>query len=172
MSSQAQITSIEALEAFRADVVNFLAAIGPVIDEAGGEMVRMRFWLQNEQRDFWQNQLRRRQRKLEEAQAELFNARLSVFQDSTILPQMAVQKAQRAVREAEEKIAAIKKWERELDNLAEPHLKQLDQLRGFIATDMNKAVAVLDQIMRALEAYTNVHAPAAPAAVDNKKTTP
>ena len=164
MSGQAQITSIEALEAFRAQLIQFLSEIGPVVDEAGGEVVRMRFWLQNEQRDFWQGQLRRRQRKLEEAQAELFNARLSVFQDSTILPHMVVQKAQRAVQEAEQKLAAIKKWERELDNLAEPQLKQLDQLRGFLATDMNKAVAFLDQVMRALEAYTSVPAPAAPVA--------
>jgi hypothetical protein len=173
MSGQAQITSIEALEAFRADVIQFISEIGPVIDEAGGELVRMRFWLQNEQRDFWQNQLRRRQRKLEEAQAELFNARISTFQDSTILPQMAVQKAQRSVQEAEQKIALIKKWERELDNLAEPQLKQLDQLRGFLATDMNKAVAFLNQVMQALEAYTNVAAPVTPTPVsETKKPTP
>lgn len=172
MSGQAQITSIAALEAFRADLIVFLGQMGPVVDEAGGELVRMRFWLQNEQRDFWQNQLRRRQRKLEEAQAELFNARLSTFQDSTILPHMAVQKAQRAVQEAEQKLLAIRKWERELDNLAEPHLKQLDQLRGFLATDMNKAVAFLNQVLQALEAYTNVAAPAvpnAPAPVDDPK---
>jgi len=173
MSGQAQITSIEALAAFRADVILFLSQMGPVIDEAGGELVRMRFWLQNEQRDFWQNQLRRRQRKLEEAQAELFNARLSTFQDSTILPQMAAQKAQRAVQEAEQKLAAIKKWERELDNLAEPHLKQLDQLRGFLAADMNKAVGFLNQVTQSLEAYTSVAAPAAPVAPapadDNQK---
>lgn len=164
MSGQAQITSIEALEAFRAHLIQFLAEIRPVVDEAGGEVVRMRYWLQNEQRDFWQNQLRRRQRKLEEAQAELFNARLSTFQDSTILPHMAVQRAQRAVQEAEQKLVAIKKWERELDNLAEAQLKQLDQLRGFLAADLHKGVAFLNQVMQALEAYTSVAAPAAPVA--------
>ena len=156
MSNQAQITSIEALAEFRADLIVFLGQMGPVVDEAGGELVRMRFWLQEEQRDFWQNQLRRRQHKLEEAQAELFNARLSTFQDSSILQHMAVQKARRAVQEAEQKLLAIKKWERELDNLAEPHLKQIDQLRGFLATDMSKAVAFLGQVMQALEAYTSV----------------
>ncbi len=170
MAGQAQITSIAALEAFRADLILFLSQMGPVVDEAGGEVVRMRFWLQNEQRDFWENQLRRRQRKLEEAQAELFNARLSTFQDSTILPHMAVQKSQRAVQEAEHKIIAIKKWERELDNLTEPHLKQLDQLRGYVASDMTKAVAFLNQVMQALAAYTDVAAPSAPAPADvNKK---
>lgn len=173
MSGQAQITSSAALEAFRSDLIVYLAQMAPVLDEAGGEVLRMRGWLQNEQRDFWENQLRRRRRKLEEAQAELFNARLSTLQNSTIVQHMEVQKAKRAVEEAEQKLAAIKKWERELDNLAEPQLKQIDQLRGYLTTDMNKAVAFLTQVTQAVAAYAAVPAPAAPAPVtETKKPAP
>jgi hypothetical protein len=176
MPAQAQISSIEALEAFRSDLIIFLGQLPPVLDETSGELVRMRFWLQNEQREFWENQARRRRRKLEEAQAELFNARLSTLRDSTLLPQMAVHKAQRAVEEAEEKLAALKKWDRELDNLAEPLVKQVEQLRDFLTTDMTKAVAYLTQVIQSLEAYTNVASPATPrpsaAPADDKKNSP
>jgi hypothetical protein len=160
MAAQAQVTSVEALEAFRSDVILFISQLQPVIDEIAGEVMRVRLWLQNDQRGFWDTELRKRRRKLEEAQAELFNARLSLMQDSTILPQMAVQKAQRAVTEAEQKIVALKRWERELEKFAEPQLKQVEQLRGFVTTDLGRAVIELADIIRKLEAYTKV-APAA-----------
>ena len=114
MAGPAQITSVEALEAFRADLIVFLSQMSPVIDEVGGEVVRMKYWLQNDQRQFWEMQARQRRRKLEEAQAELFSARMSTIQGSSTLQTMAVQKTQRAVQEAEQKIARLKKWDREL----------------------------------------------------------
>lgn len=173
MPGQAQISSIEAIEAFRADLIVYLSQMQPVLDEIGGEVVRMRFWLQNEGREFWENQLRRRRRKLEEAQAELFNAKLSTLQDSSILQHMQAQKTRRAVEEAEQKLAALKKWERELENLTEPLLKQVSQLQGFLSADMSRGVAALTQIVQALEAYRKVAAPSlaappAPATETNK----
>lgn len=159
MSGQAQISSIEAIAAFRADLIVYLSQMQPVLDEVGGEVVRMRFWLQNEGREFWENQLRRRRRKLEEAQAELFNAKLSTLQDSSILQHMQAQKARRAVEEAEQKLAALKKWERELENLTEPLLKQVSQLQGFLSADLARGVASLTQTVQALEAYRQVASP-------------
>lgn len=156
MAGQAQITSVEALEAFRSDLIVYLSQMQPVLDEIGSDVVRMKFWLQNDQRQLWEGQLRQRRRKLEEAQAELFNARLSTFQDSTILPQMAVQKAQRAVEEAEQKMAALKKWERELEAQSTPLVKQVDQLKGFLTSDMNQAITYLTQVIKTLEAYKEV----------------
>ena len=174
MPGQAQITSIESLETFRSELVVFLSQMQPVLDEAGGEVTRMKFWLQNEQREFWESQLRRRRRRLEEAQAELLNARLSTLQVSSSAQQFAVQGAHRAVHEAEEKLALLKKWERELENWTDPLLKPVGQLQGFLATDINKAVAYLAQSIQALAAYTDVaapgqsSAPAAPTAADSE----
>ena len=159
MPGQAQITSIEALEAFRADLIVFLSQMQPAIDEVGGEMTRMKSWLQNEQRQFWENQMRLRRRKLEEAQAELFNTRLSSLQVSSSLQQMVVQKTQRAVQEAEHKLSLLKKWDRDLENLASPLLKLVEQLQGFLSSDMAHAVIYLTQAVQAVEAYMAVHSP-------------
>lgn len=163
MPGQAQISSIEAVEAFRADLIVYLGQMRPVLDEVGGDVVRMRFWLQTEGREFWENQLRRRRRKLEEAQAELFNAQLSTLQDSSILQHMQAQKAKQAVEEAEQKLAALKKWDRELENLTEPMLKQVSQLQGFLSAEMARGVASLTQALQALESYRQVAAPSLPA---------
>ncbi len=157
MPEKAQITSVEAIESFRAQLIVFLGQARPVLEEAGNEMSRTRLWLQNEQRMFWEIDLRRRERRLEEAKQELFNAKVSSLPTGTAaLLQMTMQRAQRAVHEAEAKLKLLKRWDTELDNRAAPLMKQIGQLHGFLAMDMTRAVAYLDQILRTLDAYRNV----------------
>ena len=159
MAEKAQITSVEAIEIFRANLIVFLSQARPVMEEVGNEMIRARHWLQNEHRAHWEHELRLRARKLEEAKQEYFAATLSKFEDSTALKLMAVQRAQRAIQEAEAKLVVLKKWGRELENRAAPLLKQTEQLQGFLAADMARATAYLDQVLKALDAYRNVGSP-------------
>jgi hypothetical protein len=172
MTGQAQITSVEAIESFRGKLIVYLAQARSVLDEAASELSRTRLWLQNDQRAFWDHEMRMRARKLEEAKQELFNARLSQFQDSTALQLMAVQRTQRAVQDVENHLVALKKWDRELENRAAPLMKQTEQLQGFLGTDMARAVAFLDQALKALEAYqtTAPPGPGKPAAVEPART--
>jgi hypothetical protein len=157
MAEKAQITSVEAIESFRAQLIVFLGQARPVLDEVANEMSRMRLWLQNDQRMFWEQELRRRARRLEEAKQELFNATVSSLQTGTAaLLQMTVQRSRRAVDEAEAKLKFLKRWDAELDNRSSPLMKQTEQLQGFLATDMARAVAYLDQVLKALDAYHNV----------------
>jgi len=74
---------------------------------------------------------------------------------------MAVQRAQRDMRAVEDKLTVLKKWDRDLENKTAPLVKQMEQLQGFLAVEMEKAVAYLDQALRALDAYQNVSPPRA-----------
>jgi hypothetical protein len=156
MAQQAQITSVEAIESFRASLVVYLSQTRPLLEEISREAVQTRLWVQNDRRRFWELELRRRLRKLEEARQELFNAKLSILQEASSLHYMAVQRAQRAVAEAEGKLAVIKKWNLELEDRAAPLTKQVEQLHGFLIMDMGRAVAYLDQVLNALAAYRDV----------------
>jgi hypothetical protein len=153
MAEQAQVTSIEAVEAFRAALIVYLSQMRPVLEEAGRDGMRTQLWLENDRRRFWQTELRKRHRQLEEARLELFNVTLSKLQEASQLHQFAVQKAQRGVEEAEAKLHVIKNWERELEDRTAPLVKMIEQLHGFLTTDMSKAVAHLDQIIYTLTAY-------------------
>ena len=158
MAEKAQITSVEAIESFRVQLIVFLGQARPVLEEVGNEMSRTRLWLQNDQRMFWEHELRLRNRKLEEAKQELFNSTISnIPTGTTALLQMTMQRSQRAVHVAEAKLKLLKRWDNELDNRAAPLLKQAEPLHGFLATDMTRAVAYLDQVLKALEAYQNVN---------------
>ena len=133
MAGNAQITSVEAIENFRAKLIVFLSQTRPVMEEVGNELSRTRLWLQNDQRMFWDHERRKRERKLEEAKQELFNATMSAIQSgTTALLQMTVQRSQRAVQESETKLKLLKRWDNELDNRAAPLMKQIGQLHGFL----------------------------------------
>jgi hypothetical protein len=156
MGEKANITSFEAVETFRAGLIVYLGKARPLLEEVSGEIIRMRQWLEDDQRRHWEHQLRLRSRKLEEARAELFNATLSKLATSTALHQMAVQRADLAVRESEAKLKMIRKWNRELENRTGPLIKQIEQFQTYLATDMAQAIAYLDRVMETLEAYANV----------------
>jgi Tfp pilus assembly PilM family ATPase len=156
MAGQAQITSVEAIESFRADLVVYLAQMRPVLDEITSEVLHTRSWLQDDRRRFWQQELRVRGRRLEDARQELFNVSMSRMNEAKSSQQMAAQRAQRDLRAVEDKLAIIKKWDRELDDRSAPLVKQMEQLHGFLTVEMARAVAYLDQALKALEAYQRV----------------
>jgi hypothetical protein len=164
MAERAQVSSVETVEAFRADLIVYLSKVRAAIEEASDEVLRTRLWVQNDQRRFWQGELRARYRKLEEARSELFSARLSQFHEATDLRLMTMQRAERAHREAEAKLAVLKKWDRGLESQTDPLVKQVAQFHSFLTTDMGRATAYLAQAVRALEAYAGVPTPGATAA--------
>jgi hypothetical protein len=156
MAGTANITSIDAITAFRSALIVYLGKARPLLEELSTEIIRTRQWIEDDRRRYWEGQMRIRYRKLEEARAELFSATLSKFQEATALQQMAVQRADRAVRECESKLNMIRKWSRNLEPTTAPLVKQAEQLQTYLATDMPNAIAHLDNVIRAIESYANI----------------
>jgi DNA gyrase/topoisomerase IV subunit A len=160
MTDRAQVTSVAAIESFRAALLIFIAQARASVDEARGEVLRTRMWLENDQTRHWENQLRVRGLALERAQAEMFGARMSQFGGDTQEKSANLRRAKQAAAVADEKLRRLKKSERELDHEAEPLLKQIERLQGFLSNDLGLAVVQLNEIIKALEAYAGVTAPA------------
>jgi hypothetical protein len=170
MAERAQVSSVEAVESFRADLIVFQSRVRAVLEEACDEVLRAKVWVQIDRRRYWKAEARRRSGTLEKARADLSSARLSQFNESTTLQSVMVQRAERADREARAKIAVLKKWDRELENRTDPLLKLVTQLQWFIAGDMAHAVAYLAKAVRTLEAYADVVQPGASTAPVKTKT--
>jgi hypothetical protein len=156
MAERAHVTSVEAIEAFRARLILYLTKARAAVEEVSDEIQHTRAWLENDQRTRWEGECRRCQRVLDEAEQELFNTKISRLRTQTAAQLLAVERAKHALRQAEAKRDAVKRWAREFGNRAEPLGKQIDQLLGFLATDMGKGVAYLGSVIKALEAYTAV----------------
>jgi hypothetical protein len=162
MAERANVSSVDSIESFRASVIAYLAKARPVLEDASDEVSRTRQWLQTDRRMYWEGQLRRRSKILQEAEQAVFSARLSNLRETTTAEVAAVQRAKRAVQEAEEKLRLIKQWNLEFDHRVDPLVKQLESLRTMLGNIMPKGVAHLAQIVKTLDAYAGV-VPNAPA---------
>ena len=174
MPERAHVTSVDALEAFRSNLIVYLSKARPTLEEVSSAVQRTRGWLEGEQRTYWENEFRRRSQALQEAQQTLFSAKLSTFREAGAVEQMAVQRAKRARDEAEAKLRVIKQWNRVFDNRVDPLVKQMEKLHTVLAHDMVQAVAFLKQAISTLDAYAQVAPPAAagPAPAESKHAEP
>ena len=74
---------------------------------------------------------------------------------------MAVQRAKRALDEADAKLRVVKQWNRVFDNRVGPLVKQMEKLHTVLAHDMVQAVAYLAQAINTLRAYAEIVPPPA-----------
>ena len=159
MADQANVTSFDALETFRTNLILFLNKTRVRVDEVGDEIRRTRGWLQNDQRVHWEGEIRRRRRTLSQAEQELLNARMSSFRDNLSVEQMAVRRAKQAFVEAEEKLQNVKRWARNFESCIAPLAKKLESLRGVLDHDLPKAVSYLLRTQESLDLYAETGSP-------------
>jgi cob(I)alamin adenosyltransferase len=163
MPDQANVSSVDAINEFRSKLIVYLTKARTTIEEANSEVMRTRQWLENDQRTYWQRELRARKQAMEQAQSELFSARISLVSKASAAQELQLHRAQRAIREVEAKMTVLKKWDRDLENRTEPLTRLIDQLGSFILIEMNQAVASLGATVKALEDYSSIHTPTADA---------
>ncbi len=159
MPQQARVTSLEALQTFRSNLIVYLSQARPLLEEVSAGVLRTHLWLENEQRTHWENQIRRRLKELQQAQQALFSAKLGSLSHEMSAEQLAVHRAKRSLEESETKLKTVKKWDREYDGRAQPLVKQMEKLHTVLSMDMVQAVAYLTQAVNTLAAYAEVKAP-------------
>jgi len=163
MTTRANITSVDAVKSFRSSLIVYTSKARPTLEEVTSDVIRMRVWLETEQRVFWEAEGRRRLRRLEEAKQKYFTARLSLMRgEASAAEKMAVTRAQNAVDEADGKLRIIKKWNKEFDARTEPLARQLEKMHTLLSHDMPRALAFLTKVLETLDAYAGMVAPAAP----------
>lgn len=174
MTDGAHLASTEAIEAFRTQLVLALSRTRPVLDAASESIRRTRAWLQSDRLPHWQHEIKRRERILERAEQELFQARLSAMKDDLSLQMQAVHKAKRSLEEATTKLRLTKRWIRDFDSIVEPLGVRLERARDFFATDLPNAVVTLSEVLRSLGAYMDIRpgAVAAPESTGNDSPEP
>jgi len=172
MEGQARVGSIDAIQAFRAVLIRHAERARRSLDDVTGEVKRTRGWLETEQRQKWEGEHRRRARHLEQAEQELFSARLSSMKQDKSAQQMAVKKARRSLMEAEEKLAVIKRWRQAYDARVESLAKQLESLQDTLSRQMPQGIVSLGNSIRYLQDYAGAMAPPQPATAAEERSEP
>jgi hypothetical protein len=153
MSDRAEVSSIDAIADFRSALLIYISKVRPLLDDSADEVFRTREWLRVSQRVHWENQIRIRTRELADAQQALFSAEMAKLRPATNAELIAVQKARRALTEAEEKVRVIKSLAASFEKEAVPRLKQVENLRSVVGTDLQEGVLFLDRIVSTLDRY-------------------
>ncbi|MGH7968178.1 MAG: hypothetical protein ACREIC_05555 [Limisphaerales bacterium] len=156
MPEQARVTSLGALESFRSHLIVYLSQVRPLLEEVSAGVVRTRLWIENDQRTYWENQIRRRNKELQEAQQALFSARIGSLKQGTSAEQLLVQRAKRQVEDADSKLRVLKRWNRDYDGRVDPLVKHMEKLHTILSNDMVKAVVYLTQAIGTLAAYSEI----------------
>ncbi|HWB08548.1 MAG TPA: hypothetical protein VG826_04965 [Pirellulales bacterium] len=164
MNGAASVHSIPMLREFRAALATFATEAKESQSVNDMTVNRGLEWFQNDLLKFWQSEIRKREDAVTNAKAEYERCRMQSFggkaPDCTD-QKVALKKAQLRLEEAQEKLKRVKKWSRVLDEEAEEYRGQSQQLSDMMAGDMPKAIAELDRMLGALEAYLGVAAPMA-----------
>jgi len=159
MADRAKVTSIDAIKSFKSNLIVYLTKARPSLEEISAEILRLRLWLQEDAQKHWQNEIRRRSRKLEDAQQALFSARIANLREPTSAEVIAVTRAKRDLDEADAKLRLVRRWTRDFDSRVEPMAKQLEKLQTHLSEEMPRAVAFLSQAITSLDAYANIAPP-------------
>lgn len=155
MGNQAKVSSIDALDQFRASLVIFLTKARRSVSDANDEARTTRMWLQHDRVVHWENEIRKRSRVLDQAEQEFMSARLAKNNETALrIRKAAVEKAKRALDEAQTKLRRVKGWAQNFDSAADPILKRLEGMKQFIDEDLPKAIAYIVGLQRTLAAYT------------------
>jgi len=155
MAEQAQVKSVEALEALRSALIQYQAKSRRAVDMALDEAVRTRQWIETDRRVHWEGQIRYWSRLLERARAECMTARLSALVDRSTRHEEAVRIAEGGLSRAQEKLKTLKRWARDFDTALGPHLRRLESVREHLMHSLPKATAWLHQAEITLEAYAD-----------------
>jgi hypothetical protein len=169
VADRANVTSVEALENFRANLLVYIDKVGITLDEIDDAVKRMRVWVQTEQPEFWRKEIKRLTRALEDAEQALFSSRLSASREPSAQERLNVNKLRRALRNADEKLKVTKKWARNYDSIVEPMAKKLDLVRFMTTQRLPQGTQFLHQAAEALHAYAET-AVAARAATNKPAT--
>ena len=153
MAEQADVRSVEALQALRSAMVIYQAKSKRAMDMALDEVGRMRQWVLVERRMHWEGQIRQIGRVLERARAELMTVRLSAMVDRSTRHEEAVRRAERELHHAQEKLKMVKKWARDFETTVGPPVRRLEAVRDHLLHQLPRATAWLHQAVVTLDGY-------------------
>jgi chromosome segregation ATPase len=157
MSQSARVNSLDALKALHAALAHYAPEAQEALGAAEIEIRRV-FDFLDDQLKHWLRQVDKRREDVNRARADLSHARaLRQGERSGYVEQeIALSKAQNRLREAEEKVVTVKRWLLRLPQAVSEYEGPARRLAGLLDADLKQGLAVLDNKIAVLEAYTAV----------------
>ena len=159
MARGAKVRSIDAVGTFSAALKNFEEEASSTLGSLNMEVRRAVEWIQHERPEYWKRQVRRRQDLVAEARGNLercMTYRASDERPSCHDEKIALEKAKRRLRVAEEKVQIVRHWARVVDHEVHEFRGSINQLAHWLQVDHPQSLAALERMMSALSAYVGL----------------
>lgn len=164
MSGQARVESVDALKKFRAALCKFAEAASVTLDEAQTQILRTSHWVHQDQHNHWKRQIQKRTELYTRAKSALNRKKLMKTplggRYSCVEEEKALAVAERRLEEARQKLDNVRHWRRALDKESESYQAIAQGLSVALQAEIPTALAQLDNMIVALEAYAISTAPA------------
>ena len=163
MSEFARVDSVEALKAFRIALCKFAETVRIGLSEAESELHRTAIWLRQDQQTYWKGQVQKRRELVTRAKIALAQKRDQKTplggRYSCVDEERALAAAVRRFEEAEQKLANVRRWMRQLDEEAFNYKGVTQGLQEAVDHGIPVALAQLDTMLEALGAYLSLVTP-------------
>ena len=158
MSDTAKVKSVDALREFREALLVFIDDARNALTAVEMENRRVTEWVNQTQKFYWINEVKRRREKMNEIRGELHRKKLSGAGETEA--KEATRIANARLREAEEKVEIVKKAAPFLQHAIDEYLGLARPLGDMLTGDLEKALGMLERMANALDDYLNTSLPA------------
>ena len=162
MSNQANITNVESLDAFRADVREFQQIALKELMSMQRDVQKMEAWITLEQPPRWKMRSRKIEAEVNNARSDLERAKISRPDQSPRMfadQRKALQKAKARQQLAMDRIRALKRWAGLIQREAMMMQSGLRALGNAVEGDMTKLVTMLKVLADHLDSYLKTPPP-------------
>lgn len=160
VDSSASVRSIDAIRELRAALVVFCHEARTGLVDVELEVRRSLQWIREQQPAHWHNQIRLRENAVNEAKNELHRARMRTLPGggtpSCMEEKKLLDRAQRRLAEAHEKLEVVARWSRTLAHEVLEYEARAAQLNNYLDATVPRATSFLSKIETHLEAYVGV----------------
>lgn len=164
MNPAARVASLEAVRAWKDALAVFQEKAQEALISLDLEIRRAFDWL-DDQRRYWQQEVRRWDEKVEEAKRELWRRKnMPIINNLDYIEQeKALRKARQRLAEAEARLEKTRQWQVTLRREVDEYQGQGTRLAATLEGELPRALTLLEQKIAALEAYLAVAPPRLPA---------
>jgi hypothetical protein len=160
MNQSANVRSIDAIKDFRVALSTFKEGAAQSLAAVAVEIQRTLDWLGHDQLKYWQNQVRVREDRVNEAKVDLNRCLISTTatgdRPACSDQRLALAKAKARLAEAEEKIEKVRHWCQVIEQDISDYHGPAQQLASMLDHDLPKAMSLIERMINSLEEYVGV----------------
>jgi hypothetical protein len=157
MSEAAKVTAIDAIQDFRAALVEFGEDATDALCSAEAEIRRMGDWTEDQLKN-WQVEVRAGEEQVFQAKTELTRRKMMQFGDrpvDTTDQELALRRAKARLEHAEDQVEKTREWLRAWPKAVSEYRGPSGQLKALLEGDLPRATALLSRKIAALQAYAD-----------------